>query len=646
MEAAYEAGIAFGSDNAPGVDRMKYLKSEKIRRTLVVAAILGVLGLCLYVVLSERKTRRPIKPDEDMVVLEPAPKNRLFLSKDGTRVDSGGNIAVEIGGKEYTVLPDGSVWVESEDGRIVQVSDPRLINTVLTRALAASEEAFSDSDAIKRNISLDDLSESEIKTLARILGVSESALARIAEESQDGGGPARTLLDALGILDLRTLSDTEISDLAARLDVPEEALRGIVEKARNEGKAVSVDDAIRELAGSTMRQWIENGLACSPEYAVCAEDVLRAMRKTGLDADEAFRIASRGGFGALLENLGLAEKPDGPAADTPDRRKEEDIYSTDSLDTSQRDGAAYSAIAKDLEYLAALNMGLGNGSGGGEARVGGDGAAKSESGDLEEAFSDVGSSGGFVSGSGGRRVTPSLGGASLVDLNTASSAASSFVAQRRAQNAQEEKRNFLESFRNGNKVSRVEDESFGNMIVTGTPIKATLYTGINTDMPGMISAVVSENVYDSFTKTNILIPKFSRLIATYDSAVSWGQTRIMIAWTLLIRPDGVIVDLNGFQGVDSQGYAGVEGKVNRHITSMVAATAMASLISVSTGQFSDVSENKMLSALFSGGAAGAGNAANNLLNSAINRQNTITVEQGTKMVIMVNSNIELTPYKE
>jgi len=72
----------------------------------------------------------------------------------------------------------------------------------------------------------------------------------------------------------------------------------------------------------------------------------------------------------------------------------------------------------------------------------------------------------------------------------------------------------------------------------GSVIPATLITGINSDLPGRITAQVSQNVYDSATGHRLLIPQGTRLMGRYDSKVSFGQSRILVIWTDIIFPNG------------------------------------------------------------------------------------------------------------
>lgn len=56
----------------------------------------------------------------------------------------------------------------------------------------------------------------------------------------------------------------------------------------------------------------------------------------------------------------------------------------------------------------------------------------------------------------------------------------------------------------------------------GSVIAASLLTGLNSDLPGLVTAQVTENAYDSVTGRILLIPQGARLIGSYDSVVAFG----------------------------------------------------------------------------------------------------------------------------
>jgi type IV secretion system protein TrbI len=61
-----------------------------------------------------------------------------------------------------------------------------------------------------------------------------------------------------------------------------------------------------------------------------------------------------------------------------------------------------------------------------------------------------------------------------------------------------------------------------------------------------------------------LIPQGTKAIGTYDSRVAYGQERVLVVWTRLLRPDGSTLSLEGMPGTDLSGYAGLTGHVNSH----------------------------------------------------------------------------------
>lgn len=116
-------------------------------------------------------------------------------------------------------------------------------------------------------------------------------------------------------------------------------------------------------------------------------------------------------------------------------------------------------------------------------------------------------------------------------------------------------------------------------IKAGTIIPGVMISGLNSDLPGQIIAQVRESVYDSATGQNVLIPIGSRLIGIYDSRVSTGQKRVLIAWSRVIYPDGSSLSLGNMPGSDQSGYAGFKDKVNNHYLKIFGNAFLLSVIS-------------------------------------------------------------------
>lgn len=97
------------------------------------------------------------------------------------------------------------------------------------------------------------------------------------------------------------------------------------------------------------------------------------------------------------------------------------------------------------------------------------------------------------------------------------------------------------------------------IIAQGKLIDAVLETAVNTDLQGMLRAIVSRDVY-SESGRNVLLPKGSRLIGQYNSNISDSQVRVDIVWNRVMRPDGIDLQINS-PSTDQLGRTGTAGMV-------------------------------------------------------------------------------------
>lgn len=113
-------------------------------------------------------------------------------------------------------------------------------------------------------------------------------------------------------------------------------------------------------------------------------------------------------------------------------------------------------------------------------------------------------------------------------------------------------------------------------VTEGTLIPAILETAINTDVPGYVRAVVSQDVL-SFDGRNVLVPRSSRLIGQYQSGVQQGQKRAYVIWTRLIRPDGASVNIAS-PAVGFDGTTGLAGEVDSKFFQRFGSALLLSLV--------------------------------------------------------------------
>ncbi|NBX04099.1 MAG: TrbI/VirB10 family protein [Alphaproteobacteria bacterium] len=190
-------------------------------------------------------------------------------------------------------------------------------------------------------------------------------------------------------------------------------------------------------------------------------------------------------------------------------------------------------------------------------------------------------------------------------------------------------------------------------ILQGKVVNAVLETAVNTDLPGSLRAIVSRDVYAESGR-EVMIPRGSRLIGTYNTGISRGQRRVMIIWTRLIRPDGLDIAI-GSPGIDSLGRAGIEGVVDNKYSEIFSAAILTSAISIGAATAADAltpgqstTTNNANGTTTSGGAGAAGAAAavttmgdvgKSLVNSLLDQKPTITIDQGTRVSIFVNKDL-------
>ena len=102
------------------------------------------------------------------------------------------------------------------------------------------------------------------------------------------------------------------------------------------------------------------------------------------------------------------------------------------------------------------------------------------------------------------------------------------------------------------------------VLQAGAVIPAALITGIRSDLPGQITAQVTQHIYDSPTGSLLLIPQGTRLIGAYDAGVTFGLRRVLLVWNRLILPNGRSIVLERQPGADASGFAGLEDGVDYH----------------------------------------------------------------------------------
>lgn len=178
----------------------------------------------------------------------------------------------------------------------------------------------------------------------------------------------------------------------------------------------------------------------------------------------------------------------------------------------------------------------------------------------------------------------------------------------------------------------------------GSVIPATLISGLNSDLPGRITAQISQNVYDSATGYRLLVPQGAKLFGRYDSRVSFGQERVLVVWTDLIFPNGSTLQIGGMAGTDAEGYGGFKDKVDRHLWRTFGSAALVALIG--TGIDMSMPESSTLATQDTASDAARrnfaesfGRVAEQTISKSLNVQPTINIRPGYKFNVLVDQDI-------
>lgn len=182
------------------------------------------------------------------------------------------------------------------------------------------------------------------------------------------------------------------------------------------------------------------------------------------------------------------------------------------------------------------------------------------------------------------------------------------------------------------------------VLQAGSVIAAALITGVRSDLPGQITAQVTQNVYDSPTGRALLIPQGARLIGTYDSEVSVGQTRVLLAWDRLILLDGRSIALERQPGADGAGQAGLQDQTDNHWGAMAKAALLSTLLGVGAELGSD-SDGDLVRALRRGMQDTVNQTGQQVVRRQLDVQPTLTLRPGLPLRVVVTRDLVLEPIR-
>ncbi len=187
-------------------------------------------------------------------------------------------------------------------------------------------------------------------------------------------------------------------------------------------------------------------------------------------------------------------------------------------------------------------------------------------------------------------------------------------------------------------LHRLESAPSASLLQAGSVIPAALITGIRSDQPGLVTAQVTENVYDSLTGRHLLIPQGARLIGDYESDVGFGQRRVLLAWNRLILPDGRSVVLERQPAADPSGYAGLEDGVDYHWGGVLRGAFVSTLLGIGS-ELGSGGDSELVRALRRGSQESVGRAGEQIVARELDIRPTLTIRPGYPVRVLVTRDI-------
>lgn len=190
---------------------------------------------------------------------------------------------------------------------------------------------------------------------------------------------------------------------------------------------------------------------------------------------------------------------------------------------------------------------------------------------------------------------------------------------------------------------RIAPPASPNILQAGAVIPAALITGIRSDLPGQITAQVTENIHDSLTGRILLVPQGTRIIGQYDSNVQFGQGRVLLVWNRLIFPNGRSIVLERQPGADAEGYAGLQDGVDYHWWDLAKAAGLSTLLSIGAELATD-NDDALIRAIRNGGQDTINDAGQQIIRRQLTVAPTLTIRPGFPVRIIVTRDLVLEPY--
>jgi len=181
-------------------------------------------------------------------------------------------------------------------------------------------------------------------------------------------------------------------------------------------------------------------------------------------------------------------------------------------------------------------------------------------------------------------------------------------------------------------------------LTAGTVIDTVLTNRLDGAVAAPVNCLVTNPVYGR-DGHEVVIPAGSRVLGETKPVQAFGETRLAVAFTRLVLPDGRAVPLDHFVGLNAIGDTGLRDQVDQHYRSTFGAAAAIGLIAGFA---------QLAGATVVGGSAGdrtlvitsaatesTAQASSQTLNRFLNRLPTITIREGHRVKVYLTNDLDV-----
>lgn len=146
-----------------------------------------------------------------------------------------------------------------------------------------------------------------------------------------------------------------------------------------------------------------------------------------------------------------------------------------------------------------------------------------------------------------------------------------------------------------------------------------------------------------YTGRYLLIPQGTRLLGQYDDQVAFGQSRALVVWKRLIRPDGTSLEIDNLPATDPQGYAGLADSVDYRTWRLLKGVGLSTLLGFAAHDGGD-DDSDLVRAFREATRDTANQAGQRIVEKTLAIQPSITVRPGWPVRVIVHKDLILNPY--